>query len=71
MIGSWSTTALDVGPELASAAAGQVLTYCFLDDDPVATARRLHPVLARRNTGLLFAAPFHPVVPHQWDRHVP
>ncbi|MCP9273289.1 hypothetical protein [Mycolicibacterium arenosum] len=67
--GVWSTTALDVGPELASAAAGQHLTYCFLDDDPVATAHRLHPILAPREPR--FAAPFHPVVPHQWDRHVP
>ena len=25
--------------------AGQLLTYCFLDDDPVATAERLRPVL--------------------------
>lgn len=71
VVGVWAATALDVGPELASAEPGQRLTYCFLDDDPVATARRLHPVLARRDTGLLFAAPFHPVVPHQWDLHVP
>jgi hypothetical protein len=69
--GVWSSTALDVGPELASALAGQHLTYCFLDDDPVATARRLQPVLSQRNTQPLFAAPFYPVVPHQWDCRVP
>ncbi|MGH3640931.1 MAG: hypothetical protein ACRDUX_18080 [Mycobacterium sp.] len=73
--GVWSTTALDVDPRLASAQAGQQLTYCFLDDDPVDTAARLRPVLEGRwgATGIepLFAAPFHPVVPHEWDRYVP
>jgi hypothetical protein len=67
--GVWSMSAMNVGPRLASARAGQRLTYCFLDDDPVATAARLTPVLASRSP--LFAAPFHAVVPHQWDRYVP
>ena len=73
--GVWSTTALDVDPRLASAQAGQQLTYCFLDDDPIDMAARLRPVLDSRwqATGVepLFAAPFHPVVPYEWDRHVP
>ncbi len=73
--GIWSMASLDVGTELASAPAGQQLTYCFLDDDPVATAGRLHLVLEQRweTTGIdpLFAAPFHPVVPHEWSRYVP
>jgi hypothetical protein len=73
--GVWSTAALDVDPRLANARAGQQLTYCFLDDDPVATAERLRPVLEKRwaETGVepLFAAPFHPVVPHEWDRYLP
>lgn len=69
--GLWSSTALDVGPRLASAPAGQHLTYVFLDDDPVSTARRIHPVVARWDPTPLFAAPFHPVVPHEWDRHLP
>jgi hypothetical protein len=73
--GVWSTTAVDVGPRLASARPGQQLTYCFLDDDPVETAHRLQPVLEKRwrATGVepLFAAPFHPVVPYEWDRYVP
>jgi hypothetical protein len=73
--GIWSTAALDVGPALASAPAGQQLTYCFLDDDPVATAERLRPVLETRwkatHIEPLFAAPFHPVVPYEWDRYVP
>lgn len=69
VVGVWSATALDVGPELASAEPGQHLTYCFLDDDPVTVAGRLRSALTPRQP--LFAAPFHPVVPHQWDRHVP
>lgn len=73
--GVWSATALPVGARLANAPAGQTLSYCFLDDDPVDTARRLAPALTTRwqDTGAqpLFAAPFYPVVPHEWDRHVP
>lgn len=66
--GVWSATAVDLGPRLADAPAGQHLTYCFLDDDPVVVAKRLAPLMSESP---LFAAPFHPVVPHEWDRHVP
>jgi hypothetical protein len=73
--GVWSVASQDVDERLASAPAGQLLTYCFLDDDPVAVANRLRPVLTARweQAGVdpLLAAPFHPVVPYQWDRHVP
>jgi hypothetical protein len=73
--GVWSTTALDVDARLASARAGQRLTYCFLDDDPVVTAERLRPVLDTRwrTTGVepLLAAPFHPIIAYEWDRYVP
>jgi hypothetical protein len=74
--GVWSTSSQGVSTDLASARPGQHLTYCFLDDDPVATAARLQPLLTRRwqdATGIrpLFAAPFHPVVPYEWDRYVP
>ncbi len=73
--GAWSVASQDVDGRLASARAGQMLTYCFLDDDPVATADRLRPVLAARwqQDGVepLLAAPFYPVVPYQWDRYVP
>jgi hypothetical protein len=67
--GVWSGVALDVGPKLASARPGQRLTYCFLDADPVAAAARLAPVFTEHTPS--FAAPFHVVVPHQWDRYVP
>jgi hypothetical protein len=73
--GVWSATSQSVDSSLASAQSGQSITYCFLDDDPVAVAERLRPVVAARwadfSVEPLMAAPFHPVVPHQWDRHVP
>jgi hypothetical protein len=51
------------------------LTCCFLDDDPVAVADRLHPWLAARRRGgsraPLLAAPFLTPVPYEWDRHLP
>lgn len=75
VVGVWSASAMDVDARLASAKAGQTITYCFLDDDPIATAQRLGPVLGNRweRSGVepLLAAPFYPVVPHEWDRHVP
>lgn len=73
--GIWSAGSLDVDARLASAQAGQTITYCFLDDDPLATAKRLGPVLTSRwsqgGVEPLLAAPFYPVVPHEWDRYVP
>lgn len=53
---------------------GLQLTCCFLDDDPVAVAGRLQPVLAERwqqSLQGLFAAPFFTVIPYHWDRYLP
>ncbi|HEX5266010.1 MAG TPA: hypothetical protein VFW24_04505 [Acidimicrobiales bacterium] len=54
---------------------GMQITYCYLDDDPVAVAGELRPVLEERWAGgevvPLLAAPFHPVVPFEWGRHLP
>jgi hypothetical protein len=73
--GVWSALSRQVDANLASAQADQSITYCFLDDDPVATAQRLRPVLLARwaesNIEPLFAAPFFAVVPYEWDRYVP
>ncbi|MGO9353949.1 MAG: hypothetical protein ACLP3C_25105 [Mycobacterium sp.] len=73
--GVWSGLSRKVGANLASAQAGQSITYCFLDDDPIAVAKRLLPVLAARwaEPGIesLFAAPLFAVVPYEWDRYVP
>lgn len=71
----WSAVSQSVDARLASAPAGQTISYCFLDGDPVLTAERLRPALQKRwsDGGIepLFAAPFYPVVPHEWDRYVP
>ena len=71
----WSATSQPVDASLASAPAGQTISYCFLDDDPVLTAERLHPALQTRwsagSVKPLFAAPFHTGVPHEWERYVP
>lgn len=79
--GAWWATADPTRP-LAAWATGPAggdrprqWTYAFLDDDPVAVARRLRPVVERRWTASgpvpLLAAPFHTVVPFAWDRHLP
>lgn len=73
--GVWSASVMNVDPKLATAQSGQSITYCFLDDDPVATGVRLVSVLANRwsvsGVEPLLAAPFYVVVPYQWDRYVP
>lgn len=64
-----------VATPFSSAGTGQQLTYCFLDGDPVDVAGRLRPVLERRwaEKGItpLLAAPFHTIVPWEWDRYLP
>jgi len=73
--GTWWAATVETDPLFSTAEVGQQITYCFLDDDPVDTAKRLSPVLEQRwSSGAVtprFAAPFHAVVPHAWDRHVP
>jgi hypothetical protein len=73
--GVWSASAVSIFAEGADATADQSITYCFLDDDPVATAARLRPALEKRwgdsSIEPLLAAPMHPIVPHEWDRYVP
>ena len=41
--GAWWGRGIPVDPSIARAAGGAQITYCFLDDDPVATAGRLRP----------------------------
>jgi len=64
----WFTSAADDG-------ATTQVAYCFLDDDPVATAQRLRPVVEKRwtdeNLTPLLAAPFHTVAPFEWGRYLP
>ncbi len=51
------------------------ITFLYLDDDPVETARLLaEPLGLRWSDGPaapLLAAPFHTVVPYDWTRHLP
>ena len=71
----WAPTAVGIPERYTGAVAGDQLTYLFLDDDPVAVADRLQPVLKQRwadtdAVGLL-AAPFHVAVAHDLSRHLP
>jgi len=71
--GVWTAGAIATG--FSTAGPGQRFTLCFLDDDPVDTALRLRDVLRQRwaETGVhpLLAAPFHTIVPYEWDRYLP
>jgi hypothetical protein len=54
---------------------GLQITYLFLDDEPAAVGRRLQPALEQRWSASdvvpLLAAPFHTLVPYDWERHLP
>jgi hypothetical protein len=54
---------------------GLQLSYCYLDDEPAATGKRLRPALEKRwadgEVTPLLAAPFHTIVPYEWGRYVP
>src|SRR5262245_31243567 len=75
--GAWWATGAPKGAPFSLGAdnTGLRITYCYLDDDPVETAERLRPVMEKRwvDAGLvpLLAAPFHTIVPYEWDRYVP
>jgi hypothetical protein len=71
----WAPTAVEVPEAFTTARRGDQLTYLFLDDDPVAVASRLQPVLERRwaDTEVvgLFAAPFFVARADDLTRHLP
>jgi hypothetical protein len=73
--GVWWGSGIPAGRLSSADTGGLQITYCFLDDDPCATAARLDDALrARWATDAvepLFAAPFHTVVPFEWERHLP
>lgn len=73
--GVWSFGGIDAPQPFQGSSRGQQITLCYLDDDPVATARALAPIMAERwasgaARGLL-AAPFHTLVPFEWSRYLP
>ena len=51
------------------------ITLCFIDGGPIEVADRIQPVVEQRwadgSVKPLLAAPFHTVVPYEWDRHLP
>ena len=70
----WFDGALAPAP-YTSDSRGRRITYCFLDGEPIEAAARLGEAMQRRWAsgavkGLL-AAPFFPVVPFDWARHLP
>jgi hypothetical protein len=54
---------------------GMQVSYCFMDEDPIDTAQQLRVPLEKRwanGEGVpLFAAPFHVLVPFEWNRFLP
>jgi hypothetical protein len=75
--GAWWATGIPKGMPFSDGAdnTGLRITFCYLDDEPAAVGERLRPALEKRwaNTGAapLLAAPFHPIVPHEWGRYLP
>jgi hypothetical protein len=75
--GVWWATGIPKGEPFSTGAdnTGLQIAWCYLDDDPVDAARRLCPVLEKRwaDAGVvpLLAAPFHTIVPYEWDRYLP
>jgi len=73
--GVWWFDGIDSPAPFQGSSRDRQITVCFLDDDPLATARELAPRLARRwasgETKGLLAAPFHTLVPFEWSRYLP
>jgi hypothetical protein len=73
--GVWWAESLANSTYATSKDSGLQISYCFLDEDPPQAAQRLRPVLEKRwgegDSEPLFAAPFHLLVPHEWERFVP
>jgi hypothetical protein len=73
--GIWWWQGSATGSGMGADSPGNQITYCFLDEDPVACAVALAERMKTRwandaVTGLL-AAPFYTVVPFDWGRNVP
>jgi hypothetical protein len=73
--GVWWYRGSPGAPGFGEMSAGKQITYCYLDEDPVAVAARLAaPVRARWASGAvkgLLAAPFFCPVPFEWARYLP
>jgi hypothetical protein len=76
--GMWWGSSTQLGPPyetIPTSDLKRLITYCFLDEDPVQAAQTLRPVLEKRwqagGIEPLIAAPFNVLVPYQWDRYLP
>ena len=73
--GIWTVLTTPADAKFSSAEPGLRITFCFLDDDPVETAKRLGPTLEKRwaQTDItpLLAAPFQIVDPATLGSHLP
>ena len=63
------------GTASSSDSRGRQFTYCYVDQDLLATSRRLSVAMRQRWAsgavkGLL-AAPFFSIVPFEWNRYLP
>ena len=78
----WATTdseKIDARPWFGSLTSSEEgvkqVAFCFMDGDPIDVAHQIQPALEERwadgSVKPLLAAPFHTVVPFEWDRHLP
>jgi len=73
--GIWTYHGVTSPEPYTGGAIGKQITYCYLDEDPVAVAAELGARVRQRwengtVTGLL-AAPFYSIVPFEWTRYLP
>jgi hypothetical protein len=72
--GVWWWRGVDT-PAFGASAAGRQITYCYLDEDPVAAAGALGEAARRRwASGVvkgLLAAPFYAITPFDWGKRLP
>ena len=72
--GIWWHVGADV-PGAFSDNTSLQFSYCFVDEDPVTTARALREALQSRwsagEATPMFAAPFYVLVPFDWNRYLP
>jgi hypothetical protein len=73
--GVWWYAGEPIPDPFSGDSSGRQITYCFLDEDPVAVGAALGDRMRRRwregNVRGLLAAPFHVISPFDWDRHLP
>jgi hypothetical protein len=73
--GAWWGTGVALDTPFSVDCLGLQISYLFLDEEPEAVAQRLRDPLQQRwdrdGTVPQLAAPFHVVVPFEWDRHLP